>query len=294
MWKWKKIFKIGLYLLLAIFILLVISINFMMTQYDNDKAIKQHFQQNNHDVDIGMFEYQNQRIRVLKKDNKAFKEENENGNQLIFIHGAPGGLMDFEYFLMDSILNSKYELISIDRLGYGGSDRDIYSSIKAQIDIITAYIRNNKYQNVSIIGHSYGGPIALHVALNLNEISRSVVLLAPVMDPKNEIIFWFSPLCKYVPFKWIFPKSFEIASYEKMSHAEELKELEENLQKVDFPVFHMHGMKDQLAPPINIGYMKELIPNEWLQQNILEGAGHLLPWQNQVEVKAMIEESILN
>jgi len=99
------------------------------------------------------------------------------GPDVLFIHASIGNLEDFEAVLP---LLKNYRVTTFDRIGHG------YSSMppkKANIENNALYtstlIKKLKLKNVTVVGHSYGGSIALQMALNNDPNIRSLVLLAP-------------------------------------------------------------------------------------------------------------------
>ena len=44
------------------------------------------------------------------------------------------------------------------------------------------------------------------------------------------------------------PAAFKVAQIEKRARPEELQQLIEDWDKIQIPVTHMHGLKDQLVP----------------------------------------------
>ena len=47
------------------------------------------------------------------------------------------------------------------------------------------------------------------------ELTDHLVMVAPLIDPEHEIIFWFSYLGYWKPFRWMAPVSLRVAADEK-------------------------------------------------------------------------------
>ncbi|MFT7198304.1 MAG: pimeloyl-ACP methyl ester carboxylesterase, partial [Marinoscillum sp.] len=81
---------------------------------------------------------------------------NQNKDNLaVFIHGSPGSWSAFvDYFKNDSLLRS-YDLVSVDRPGYGLSDagRPIIS-LERQAELIAQVLNEFEHSHVVLVGHS--------------------------------------------------------------------------------------------------------------------------------------------
>ncbi|MBL7852070.1 MAG: alpha/beta fold hydrolase [Cyclobacteriaceae bacterium] len=101
------------------------------------------------------------------------------GDPIILIHGGPG--MDHSYFLpyMDA-LSDQYKLIYYDSRGMGRSSIDIDStrfSFKLLVDDIEALRKELKLSKVTVLGHSWGGLLAMNYAIQYPDHLKSLILL---------------------------------------------------------------------------------------------------------------------
>jgi pimeloyl-ACP methyl ester carboxylesterase len=102
------------------------------------------------------------------------------GDPLVFIHGA---------FIADSfrpLLNeprlANYSLITYHRQGYGASSRTVGPMTgQAQAADCRALLQYLGVQRAHVVGHSFGGCIALQLALDAPELVHSLVLLEPAL-----------------------------------------------------------------------------------------------------------------
>jgi pimeloyl-ACP methyl ester carboxylesterase len=105
-----------------------------------------------------------------------------NGPDVLFLHGSIGNLEDFETVM--PALAKQFRVTSIDRIGHGYSEM---APDKANIASNTAYteklIQVLKLNDVIVVGHSYGGSIALKMALDKTPGTRGYVLIAPAAYP---------------------------------------------------------------------------------------------------------------
>ena len=75
----------------------------------------------------------------------------------------------------------EFTLHQMDLLGHGGSSRQPggdYSALH-NARIITAYIRSRRLTDVTLIGHSFGGAVALLTALDCPDVTRLILIGAP-------------------------------------------------------------------------------------------------------------------
>jgi pimeloyl-ACP methyl ester carboxylesterase len=103
------------------------------------------------------------------------------GEPVVLIHGAI--VADaFEPLLAQPNIRDRYQLISYHRRGYAGSSRPAGPvTIEEQAADAHAVIRHLGLGRVHLVGHSYGGTIALQLALNHPEVVHSLTLLEPAL-----------------------------------------------------------------------------------------------------------------
>jgi pimeloyl-ACP methyl ester carboxylesterase len=103
------------------------------------------------------------------------------GEPIAFIHGAL--IADaFRPVLSEPSLADHYRLITYYRRGYAGSGRAADSvSIARQAADCRALLQNLGVERAHVVGHSYGGIIALQFALDAPEVVHSLALLEPAL-----------------------------------------------------------------------------------------------------------------
>jgi pimeloyl-ACP methyl ester carboxylesterase len=219
-------------------------------------------------------------IRVVSG---AFDAEKEIA--IFFVHGAPGASDNYYKYLQDSALLSKANLYSIDRPGYGFSNfGKAGTSIKKQTEVVAEILDSLPEQKVIILGHSYGGPIAAYSSLLSSKV-KSVIMLAPAIDPDNEKIFWIAYPAKWKLTKWMIPGAMGVAGDEKFTHEAELEKLRNVWQEVQVPVLHIHGDKDIIVPFANLDFSVQSFNAQYLDTIVLRKSNHFIPWKNYDLVK---------
>lgn len=217
---------------------------------------------------------------------------------VVFVHGAPGAWYGYIDYLDDSLMQRKYNMVSIDRPGYGKSNYGkALTSIAEQSRILKPLLELKKrYKNrkLILVGRSYGCPIVLKAAADYPELVDGIVLMAPAVDPKREKFWWFSRLANSGLMRALLPRMLNVASSEKFSHAKELKILEKDLSKVRQKVIMMQGMKDQIISPENVCYVDSALTENFQKELVIfEDCDHFISTRKSDEVKQAIDKMFL-
>jgi pimeloyl-ACP methyl ester carboxylesterase len=112
------------------------------------------------------------------------------GPDLVLIHGASGNLRDFTFSLIPQLTN-RYRVIAFDRPGLGWSDPlpDAADSPAEQAAHLRRAADLMAVQAPIVLGHSYGGAVALAWALDAPD-TRALVLVSAASMPWEGSI-WF-------------------------------------------------------------------------------------------------------
>ncbi len=104
------------------------------------------------------------------------------GEPVLLIHGALLADCLIAPFQLHPIIMEKYSLISYHRCGYGGSAWPEGSiSIEQQAEQCRLLLQQIGIDKAHIVGYSYGGLIALQLALSNPEVVHSLVLMEPFL-----------------------------------------------------------------------------------------------------------------
>jgi pimeloyl-ACP methyl ester carboxylesterase len=103
------------------------------------------------------------------------------GAPVVFIHGAL--IADaFRPLLSEPVLNDRYRLILYHRRGYLGSSRTPGpDSVARQAADCRELLHHLSVGRAHVVGQSYGGAVALQLALDTPSIVRSLALLEPAL-----------------------------------------------------------------------------------------------------------------
>ena len=103
------------------------------------------------------------------------------GDPVVLIHGSH--IADtFATLMTEPALRDAFSLIRYHRRGFAGSSRaDAPLSISGQASDCLGLMRHLELERAHVVGHSYGGAIALQLALDAPEAVRSLSLLEPAL-----------------------------------------------------------------------------------------------------------------
>ncbi len=96
---------------------------------------------------------------------------------LVLIHGLMGSSQDFEF--IQPQLASDRTVIAVDLIGFGLSDKssDLNYSKKSMAEMIAGLMNRLGHDQFDVLGHSMGGEVALHLALDHGDkVSRLILL----------------------------------------------------------------------------------------------------------------------
>ncbi len=105
----------------------------------------------------------------------------EKGPSVLMIHGASANANEFSWTLSPR-LSDTMRVLMVDRPGHGYSDRLPDSDALATQAAAMAAVLDAKApgEKTVIVGHSFGGAVALRLALDRPDLVQGLVLLAPV------------------------------------------------------------------------------------------------------------------
>ena len=102
-------------------------------------------------------------------------EQPGQGVPVVMIHGQPGSHQDFDPVVAEL---PGLHLISIDRPGFGWS-KGGWLPYQEQIDVVHELLTALKLAPAVLVGHSFGGTLALGVARRYPQDVASLILVAP-------------------------------------------------------------------------------------------------------------------
>jgi pimeloyl-ACP methyl ester carboxylesterase len=111
---------------------------------------------------------------------------------IVFIHGASGNLLD-QALMFHQTFEGRAEMLFVDRPGHGWSDRGGPENARpdGQARAIAALMKARGMDRAIIAGHSFGGAVALSLALEKPECVSGLLLISAPSHPWPEGIDFY-------------------------------------------------------------------------------------------------------
>jgi len=210
---------------------------------------------------------------------------------LLLLHGSPGSLAAFEDYFKDKILTSRFNLIAVDRLGFGYSDfGKPVSSLKSQSTLIAEILKGFPNQKKIVLGHSLGGSVQARLVMDESDLVDGMIMIAPSISAQHEPSNLWRKMIDFPLIRWITPDALRVCNQEIIPLKEELVMIEENWKDIKIPITIIQGDKDKLVPKENADFAKSaMINNEHVQITMVENGNHFILWS---EIPLIIKETI--
>ena len=234
--------------------------------------------------------YKDTTLQIQDRDIHYLQTGNENAQSIVFIHGSPGSWSAWRNYLSDSLLQKKYRLISPDRPGFGYSNFRKSLDLTAQAEILNAFLSKlDNGEPITLIGHSYGGPLIAKMALEAPDLYKNLMILSGALDPNAEKPEkWRIPL-RWFPIKYLVPGALKPSNDELWFLKEDLISMQPDLKNLSQNITIIHGTEDSLVPYSNVDFMKENFLNvRELKLISLENEDHFIVWSRETLIKETI------
>ncbi|MFY0643988.1 MAG: alpha/beta hydrolase [Bacteroidia bacterium] len=248
-----------------------------------EKKQKKQFNKEGLDVELGYKQGLERRIHYTLSGKDSSKD------LLVFVHGSPGSSSNFIGFAKDSLLLEKYQILLIDRPGFGYSSfGNSEPDMQKQAAILNQVVKQFKSKDKILIGHSLGGPIIVRMAMDTSFNYKGLMLVAasvsPELEPKEK---WRKPM-NWKIIRWLIPRSFRVSNQEILPAKDELEVMEPLWTNITSQVCIIQGEKDKLVPAGNADYAEKMLVNaSKLKVMKFEKFNHFIPF---TEPEIMIEE----
>jgi pimeloyl-ACP methyl ester carboxylesterase len=116
------------------------------------------------------------------------------GRPIVLIHGNPGSCQDWTRLY--GPLAARYCGFAFDRPGHGHSDRPNHRPITVDIQarMLHAALKALNVEQPILVGHSWGGALALSYALEFQEDAAGLILLAPAAYESDDGVSFLTKL----------------------------------------------------------------------------------------------------
>jgi pimeloyl-ACP methyl ester carboxylesterase len=248
--------------------------------------------------------------------------EDGSGPPLVLLHGLNGSTFGFR--LLMPYLTPHFRTIALDLMGFGYSDRLQHRdySLGAQARLVAGFLDALGIAKASVLGHSLGGAVAMHLALEFPERVDRLILVSSASDSETRRGLRSSRLVRpllpvvaaftvqnqrfrrmslrsacYDP-AFVTPEMIEgyMAPTRVRGHLRALGSLMVDRRKdppldpsaISQPVLIIWGAADRWLPAPHGERLRALIPNS--QMTIIENAGHLvLEEQPEESARAVVD-----
>ena len=275
-----------LYIILIFSLILLLLQNCLLNKYIyTDKELKEHYKNKSTTPSY-------KTLSVFAKEiHYAIISKNDSLPLLVFIHGAPGAWYGYMNLMDDSLLQTKFKLVAVDRLGYGKSS---YGNAELSTQIQALSIKkiidteNTSNKKVILMGRSYGAPIAAWLAINYPQQVKELIMISPVIDPEKEKFYWFSNIGKWKAVQLFLPKMLNVATKEKYAHQKEMKTMLPKWKKLYVSTTVITGENDRVADTANFTFAKKYLINCPANFIKLKNTGHLVTYEKPDFIKNYI------
>ena len=208
---------------------------------------------------------------------------------LVFVHGSPGSILDYSRYFKDSTLNSKANILSYDRVGYGTNNAgDVQGSIAFELKILHDLIKEIPPEKIVLIGYSYGGPVVLASPKSY----KYKVSLASSISADLEPMFWALNFYKWKLTRPLIPNLLKAAAKEKYAHLTDLPSYNDKWSISPSPIVNIQGDKDWIVPYENSKILQKIIDANKLKMVTIGGGGHELIWSHFKLIKSEILKTV--
>ena len=196
--------------------------------------------------------------------------------RLLLIHGSPGNSLAWESFVNATRLNDRFRLMIIDRPGFGASDiveHSLGAQSKAMQSLVTAFC-----SPCTVVGHSYGGALAIQVAAHYPSHIQKVISIAGTVSPKRQAPRWYNRWAQYFPIRSFLPQNWRYSNNEMLSLADDLMLLFDTLPTAMPPIVFLQGEEDVLVPAASPFDVLSKVDNASI--HFRTHTNHFLIWTN--------------
>jgi pimeloyl-ACP methyl ester carboxylesterase len=197
-------------------------------------------------------------------------------SSIIFLHGSPANARKWLWYLQNC--PPDYSFFAMDRPGYGVFDHEPMD-LHEQSDHVAELIGRQEVNKPLLVGHSYGAPLVMRLAVENPDRYKGVVLLAGSLDAKTEPSHFLQRWADRTPLKWLLPRVLRHANHELMLLPQNLREMEPKLGAMPLPVMIMHARDDDLSSFENVDFANNKLHSaRFVRTELLETGGHFIPW----------------
>jgi pimeloyl-ACP methyl ester carboxylesterase len=215
---------------------------------------------------------------------------------VLFVHGAPSSLSFFADFFKDTLLTNRARLVAVDRPGYGGSD---FGRVETSIDRQARWLQPliDRYRSAPfllLVGSSYGGSVSARLAMNNPGTVDHVLFVSSALGPGLERTYAISYLIDQPVLRWFMPPLLRLANDEKLAHRRALEEILPHWSRITAGITMLHGQRDDLVYPANVGFARRQLVNARVRQFLLPDSRHDIVMNKRAYMTQLIRQILLS
>ena len=233
------------------------------------------------DMESWQYPYDVHHVNVLDSIDIAYVDEGS-GPVVLFVHGLGSNLQAWKKTIDG--LKAHHRCIAIDLPGYGkSSGGNLPYGMSFFADALIGVVEALELEEVSLVGHSMGGQVSMHVALRQHPSIKRLALMAPAGFEQftSEERQWFS--------NFVQPEFIKATSEEQI-----IRNFELNFHEM--PSLVVYGLDDDLIPnrilhpALTTTKVAEsgiaALPKAEL--HLVASAGHFVQWEQSVEINKLL------
>lgn len=237
-------------------------------------------------------------LRVRLSDSKAGRlaiyrsDQHPDARPVVYLHGAPANARMWKRYLVRPVEGT--HTIAVDRPGYGASDWNSppisFADHARAIAQVLPPRETPANERPILHGHSFGAPIAAHIAADHPDRIAGLIIAAGLLNPVHRRLTWGGRTGLALG---IFSRSFRQAGRELHSAPSQAKRLRTTLVRIRTPTLIVHGTRDRLVPYADVAMMRSALSSASSVQTItLDGAGHFYPWFDEKDARRSIADFV--
>lgn len=213
--------------------------------------------------------------------------------EVLFIHGSPGAWDAWLTPMTHPSVAGHIRAIAYDRPGFAASaGLSPTGDLTQQAGAAAAVLRRLATGPVVVVGHSYGGSVAVQLALDHPHWVRSLVLVAAAVDPDLETVRWYQAIPQWSWTRWLVPRDLVRANDELLPLADALRRLQPRWPALSVGVWVIHGDRDLQVPIGNLTYIERHVPESRLTVTRRREMNHFVPWRHPELIASAISHAL--
>lgn len=153
-------------------------------------------------------------------------------------------------------MKKKYTCVAIDMPGFGETKFNDFNTISEYTEYIRMFLKENDILPKYIIGHSFGGKVAVDYYLKYKDIEKMAVISSPLLKPTRGLRYYYKIL-KYKLKKKLKIRQSNVGSSDYKNCKDNMKKFfvkvvnthyNKDIFKIKIPVLLLWGNKDKQVP----------------------------------------------